>query len=66
MSSPTFRIYAARAFWEASLQGWVIENGWIRTLAGDRVTSFTPFSQRRCVVDHLNPYVFEHFAGRSI
>ena len=27
-----------------SLRGWVIENGWIRTLAGDRVTSFTPFS----------------------
>jgi LPS export ABC transporter permease LptF/LPS export ABC transporter permease LptG len=40
----TRRVYAARAFWEASLQGWVIENGWIRTLAGDRVTSFTPFS----------------------
>ncbi len=38
------RIYARRAFWEAPVQGWVLENGWVRELEGDRVTSYTPFS----------------------
>ncbi len=38
------RIYAARAFWEAPIHGWVLENGWIRRLEGDRVTSYEPFA----------------------
>lgn len=40
----TRRIYAARAFWEAPIHDWVLENGWMRELEGDRVTSYTPFS----------------------
>lgn len=40
----TRRIYAARAFWEPPIRGWLLENGWIRTLDGDRVTSYMPFS----------------------
>jgi lipopolysaccharide export LptBFGC system permease protein LptF len=40
----TRRIYASRAFWEPPLRGWVLENGWVRTLDGDRVTSYMPFS----------------------
>ena len=38
------RIYAARAFWESPVHGWVLENGWVRDLEGDRVTSYMPFS----------------------
>ncbi len=38
------RIYAARAFWEPHLGGWVLENGWIRDLDGDRVTYYAPFA----------------------
>jgi LPS export ABC transporter permease LptF/LPS export ABC transporter permease LptG len=38
------RIYAARAFWEEPIHGWVLENGWARDLDGDRVTSYFPFS----------------------
>jgi LPS export ABC transporter permease LptG/LPS export ABC transporter permease LptF len=38
------RIYAGRAIWEPPLRGWVLENGWVRDLAGDRVTAYMPFS----------------------
>lgn len=38
------RIYASRAFWEAPIRGWVLENGWVRDLNGDRVTDYMPFS----------------------
>jgi len=38
------RIYANRAVWEAPVRGWVLENGWVRDLSGDRVTSYMPFS----------------------
>ena len=40
----TRRIYAARAFWEAPIHGWVLENGWEREFSGDRLTSYMPFS----------------------
>ncbi len=38
------RIYAGRAFWEDHIHGWVLENGWVRDLDGDRVTNYTPFN----------------------
>lgn len=38
------RIYAERAFWEEPIHGWVLENGWVRDLEGDRVTHYMPFS----------------------
>jgi LPS export ABC transporter permease LptG len=40
----TRRIYAARAFWEAPIRGWVLENGWVRDLKEDRVDKYFPFS----------------------
>jgi LPS export ABC transporter permease LptG len=40
----TRRLHAARAFWEASIHGWILENGWSRDLGGDRVTHYMPFS----------------------
>jgi LPS export ABC transporter permease LptF/LPS export ABC transporter permease LptG len=40
----TRRIYAERAFWEEPLHGWVLENGWVRDLQGDRVVHYMPFS----------------------
>ncbi len=38
------RISAARAFWEAPIHSWVLENGWMRDIEGDRVTNYVPFS----------------------
>lgn len=40
----TRRIYATRAFWDPPIHGWIFENGWVRELQGDRVTSYMPFS----------------------
>jgi LPS export ABC transporter permease LptF/LPS export ABC transporter permease LptG len=40
----TRRLHAARAVWEPSIHGWILENGWARDLNGDRVTSYLPFS----------------------
>ncbi|HEV2351233.1 MAG TPA: LPS export ABC transporter permease LptF [Terriglobia bacterium] len=40
----TRRIYAQRAFWETNLHRWVLEQGWVRDLDGDRVAKFTPFA----------------------
>jgi len=40
----TRRLQAARAFWEASIHGWILENGWSRDLTGERVTNYMPFS----------------------
>ena len=39
----TRRMFAARAVWEASIHGWILENGWARDIDGDRVTKYTPF-----------------------
>ena len=39
----TRRMFAARAVWELSIHGWILENGWARDLEGDRVTNYTPF-----------------------
>jgi len=38
------RIYAKRAFWEDHLERWILEDGWSRDFAGDRVVTYSPFS----------------------
>ena len=40
----TKRIYASRALWQANLNSWVLEKGWVRYLDGDRVTLYAQFS----------------------
>jgi LPS export ABC transporter permease LptG/LPS export ABC transporter permease LptF len=40
----TRRIYAQRAFWEPHLGEWILENGWMRKLDGDRVVLYKTFS----------------------
>jgi LPS export ABC transporter permease LptF/LPS export ABC transporter permease LptG len=40
----TRRIHAARAFWEPSMKGWILENGWSRDFNGDLVTNYNAFS----------------------
>jgi LPS export ABC transporter permease LptF/LPS export ABC transporter permease LptG len=39
----TRRVFAERARWEVGLQGWVLEQGWIRDFNGSTVTRYTPF-----------------------
>jgi LPS export ABC transporter permease LptF/LPS export ABC transporter permease LptG len=39
----TRRVFAERARWEAGLQSWVLEQGWVRDFNGSTVTHYTPF-----------------------
>ena len=38
------RVYAKRAFWEPHIHEWILEDGWVRALQGDKVTRYNPFS----------------------
>ena len=40
----TRRMHAARAVWEPSIHGWILENGWSRDFNGDLVTNYNAFS----------------------
>ena len=53
------RIYATRAFWEAPVHGWVLENGWVRELEGDKVTSYMPFAVANFVELKEEPQYFK-------
>lgn len=37
------RIYANRAYWEPSLDSWILERGWVRDFSASSVTSFKSF-----------------------
>ena len=37
------RIFAQRARWESSLNGWVLEGGWVRDFSDGTVSRYTPF-----------------------
>ena len=37
------RIFARHAFWDPRVKNWVLEQGWVRDLAGGRVTAYEPF-----------------------
>ena len=37
------RIFAASTHWDATVNRWIFENGWVRTFDGETVTSYQPF-----------------------
>ena len=53
------RIYASRAIWEGAVHGWVLENGWVRELDGDKVTSYMPFAVANFVELKEEPQYFK-------
>ena len=53
------RIYANRAIWEGAVHGWVLENGWVRELDGDKVTSYMPFAVANFVEIKEEPSYFK-------
>jgi LPS export ABC transporter permease LptF/LPS export ABC transporter permease LptG len=53
------RIYASRAIWEPAVHGWVLENGWVRELEGDKVTSYMPFAVANFVEIKEEPQYFK-------
>ncbi len=37
------RIFAASTHWDATVNRWIFENGWVRTFDGEAVSSYQPF-----------------------
>ena len=37
------RIFAASTHWDATVNRWIFENGWVRTFDGETVSSYQPF-----------------------
>ncbi len=63
--SITRRLYARRASWDAQTQEWILENGWERQFAGEKVTAYEPFKQRRLKLSERPEYFKKDSRGAS-
>ncbi len=61
----TRRIYAAHAHWEASLNKWVFEQGWIRTLSGTSIQEYRTFDVATFNNLHEDPGYFKKEVKQS-
>ena len=61
----TRRIYAAHAHWEPSLNKWVFEQGWIRTLSGTSIQDYRTFDVVTFNELHEDPSYFKKEVKQS-
>ena len=61
----TERIQARAAHWDQHINGWVFEDGWVRTLNGDQVTGFERFQVAGFPVVQETPAYFTTEARES-
>jgi LPS export ABC transporter permease LptG/LPS export ABC transporter permease LptF len=61
----TRRIYAEHAHWEDSLQKWVFEQGWVRTLHGASIQDYRTFDVATFNELHENPSYFKKEVKQS-
>jgi len=59
------RLYARRAWWDNSIQEWVLEKGWERRFEGDQPVAFEPFEQRRVALAEHPDYFKKETVGSS-
>jgi len=59
------RLYARRAWWDSSIQEWVLEKGWERRFEGDQPVAFEPFEQRRVALTEHPDYFKKETVGSS-
>ncbi len=59
------RIFAASAHWEPQMQGWIFEDGWERTFAGDTTTSYQPFDVKTFAEISEAPQYFKKESRQS-
>jgi len=52
------RIFAQSARWDDKADAWIFENGWVRTFAGDAVSSYEPFKLNTFPEIHEQPGYF--------
>jgi LPS export ABC transporter permease LptG/LPS export ABC transporter permease LptF len=61
----TRRIYAEHAHWDDSLQKWVFEQGWVRTLHGASIQDYRTFDVATFNELHENPSYFKKEVKQS-
>jgi LPS export ABC transporter permease LptG/LPS export ABC transporter permease LptF len=61
----TRRIYAQSAHWDDRVNGWVFENGWQRTFAGESVATYQTFTLSTFPEIHEQPSYFKKEARQS-
>jgi LPS export ABC transporter permease LptG/LPS export ABC transporter permease LptF len=61
----TRRIFAQSAHWDDRVGGWVFEDGWQRTFAGEAITSYQPFKLSTFPEIHEQPSYFKKEARTS-
>ena len=53
------RIFATSAHWDSPGNGWVFENGWVRTFATETTSSYNPFTLTTFPQIHEQPQYFK-------
>jgi len=53
------RIFATSTKWDASVNRWLFENGWVRTFAGETIASYQPFVLSTFPEIHEQPQYFK-------
>jgi LPS export ABC transporter permease LptG len=59
------RLYARKAHWDRQTREWVLESGWERQFAGDRLTGYETFAQRRIRLAEEAEYFRKDSRGSS-
>jgi LPS export ABC transporter permease LptF/LPS export ABC transporter permease LptG len=59
------RVVAARAHWEANLNAWVLEQGWVRDFEGAAITDYVPFDVYTLAELHEPPSYFKREVPQS-
>jgi len=63
--SITRRLYARRAWWDATTEMWVLENGWERRFENDRPIGFEAFKEKRIALAEHPEYFKKEAVGSS-
>jgi len=61
----TRRLYARRAWWDATAEQWVLEKGWERRFEADHPVSYEAFSERRISLAEHPEYFKKETVGSS-
>ncbi len=53
------RIFASSAKWDSTVNRWLFENGWVRTFAGETISSYNSFALNTFTEIHEQPAYFK-------
>ncbi len=59
------RIFAGSAHWDAQVQRWIFENGWVRTFEGETISHYAPYTLSSFPEIHEPPSYFKKESRQS-